>query len=129
MTERPVLDKAEHVALIKAALEATLSARAEHDIREEERQDQEERLASFKLIPIGDLWQTSPEKLRLEGLAKDPVRYALRKQVRELGKELHQVLGNTDAMLDVAEEVAAKDFQYRMTIIDKAWDGIGDWYA
>ena len=43
--------------------------------------------------------------------------------------ELHHVLGNTDAMLDLAEEVAAKDFQYRMTIIDKAWDGIGDWYA
>ena len=32
-------------------------------------------------------------------------------------------------MMDVAEEVAAKDFQYRMTIIDKAWDGIGHWHA
>jgi hypothetical protein len=126
-TAAPVITKDEHLALLKLALEASLTARTKHDTREGQRRAKQP--AQFKLTPWSYLAEMPAEKLRLEAMVRDPVRYALRKQVRDLGKGLYQVLGNTDAMLDMAEEVAAKDFQYRMTIIDKAWDGIGDWYA
>jgi hypothetical protein len=125
---KPTLGKEEHLALIKVALEASLTARTQYDAWQDE-QRASQPLPRFELIPYSYYLETSAEKIRLDSLTADPVRYALRKQVRALGKELYQLLGNTNAMLVVAEELAAKDFGYRMNIIDKAWDGIGHWYA
>jgi hypothetical protein len=123
----PVITKDEHLALLKLALKASLTARTEHDTREEQRRAKQP--PRLKLTPWTCFGEKPDATIRLEAVARDPVRYALRKQVRDLGKELYQLLGNTNDMLEIAEEVAAPNFQYRMNIIDKAWDGIGHWHA
>jgi hypothetical protein len=79
------------------------------------------------------LLATSLAQLYLEDVIDDPVGNALQEQMRELGKcLLHRLLGNTAAMLKVAEEVAELDqpnWGYRINVIDKSWDGIGGWAA
>jgi hypothetical protein len=68
-------------------------------------------------------------RLELEAIVKDPVRTALRRQLKDLGKRLYRALGNTKAMVSICEDVAARDPKrrsYRADIVDKAWDGIGE---
>lgn len=49
-----------------------------------------------------------------------------------LGKRLYELNSDTNAMLEIAEEVADRDhphYGHRIDVIDKRWDGIGDWIA
>jgi len=77
-----------------------------------------------------------PNRLYLEGIIENPIKRALRKQLKELGQHLFTVLGTTDGMVKLAEEIADLDpshWGYRINIIDKAWDGVGKdgdrWWA
>lgn len=117
---------AEHLALLKQAIAANLRARIEYD---EWRDSQATGPIKLELINAADLMRTSRDKLRLEEAIANPVRSALRSQLRDLGKRLFRLLGTTDAMLMVAEEVADMapgSPDRRINIIDKTWDGIGD---
>ncbi|HEY7301267.1 MAG TPA: hypothetical protein VH684_25535 [Xanthobacteraceae bacterium] len=132
---RPVLDKAEHVALLKQAIAANLDAREEHAKRQAAARAHEP--PDFKLINCADLMRTPWEKLNLDGIIEDPTRRALKDQLKQLGRRLFDVVGSLDAMRDVAEEVASmkpRNWGTRIDIIDKNWDGIGDdargrWWA
>jgi hypothetical protein len=120
----------EHVDLLKQAIAANLAARGEHD----KRRDRAARgkPVELKIISAAQLIAADPEKLHLDAVIEDPVRKALRAQLRDLGERLHRLLPNTDAMLEVAEEVAdiePERWGRRIDLIDKAWDGIGHWVA
>ncbi len=67
--------------------------------------------------------------LDVADLARGPVRAACRQAVRRIGEHLFKVLGTTSAMSGLAERVAAwepKQYGMRVSIIDHAWDGIGN---
>jgi hypothetical protein len=67
-------------------------------------------------------------KRTFEGIIDNPIKGAVRAQVTSLGKELYKLLGNTDAMREICNDVAARNPKregWRLDIIDKAWDGVG----
>ena len=125
------LPKDQHLALIKQALAATLRARYELDCRQD-------AAAKAKGYPIpetppmscSDLLAINPIQLGLEATARRPEHKALRKQLKDLGKQLFRLMGSTNAMRDVAEELANEKgrggFQYQAGILDHAWDGVGE---
>jgi hypothetical protein len=125
------LTKDEHLALLKRAIAANMRARVEHDLRCAEIAGPFE----LKVISAQELFETDPNRLLLEGVVEDPVRKALRAQLKDLGWRLFHLLGNTDAMLTVAEEISNMkpgNWHYRIDILDKTWDGIGkegDWWV
>lgn len=115
---KPKMTDDEHLALLKDAIDANLTARIEYD--RQQRPPSEIRFVRFD----DDDWA----RLRLEAIIDHPVETALRRQLKDLGKELYRALGSTQAMVPVCQEVAARDPKkenYRSTIVDKAWDGIG----
>jgi len=65
----------------------------------------------------------------LSDLYTSPIDAAFKRSIRTIGKRLFELLGNTDAMLDICERVASKGrggSGYRGNIIDQTWDGIGN---
>ena len=115
---KPKMTDDEHIALLKDAIDANLTARIKYD-----QQPQPPRKLTFIRFDDED-WA----RLKLEAIIDDPVRTALRRQLKQLGKELYRALGDTRAMVAICEEVAARDPKkegYRSDIMDKAWDGIG----
>ena len=74
--------------------------------------------------------RNDPEKLHLEAIIGDPVRRALRAQLKDLGWRLFRVLGSTRGMLAIAEEVASLEpgraGMIRINIVDQCWDVIGE---
>jgi hypothetical protein len=114
------LTKEEHLALLKQAIAANLRARIEHDRRLTPPTE-------FKIVNAFE--NTDPNQLFLEGVVEDPIRKALRAQLKDLGWRLFRLLGSTDAMLAVAQEISELkpgNWHYRIDIIDKTWDGIGE---
>jgi hypothetical protein len=120
-----------HLALLKQAIAASLAARIAHELRREKEPVQGS--------PDPTRWvdlAADDRQIHLSDLIRDPVRKALRTQMRDLGKRLYQLVRNTNTMLELAEEIAnlePRRWQYRMNVIDKAWDGIGEgadrWWA
>ena len=129
------LTKEEHLALLKLAIAANLTARVEHDRRQEAAS--RDRPIEFQVFSAADLMGADPNRLHLEDIIDDPVRMgAARATVRSWGSDLFNVLGTKDGMVEIAEEVADLDpphWGYRINIIDKAWDGVGQdddrWWA
>jgi hypothetical protein len=120
------LTNEEHLAMLKKAIAANLAARVKHDIRQE--RDARGKAVEFKLICAAELMEADEDALYLESVIEDPIRKALRKQLKDLGWRLFRLLGNTDRMLEVAEEISNMkpgSWQYRIDIFDKTWDGIG----
>lgn len=67
-------------------------------------------------------------RLGFEALTGDPVRHALRRGVRGIGRELYRLGGTTEAMLRSLYRVCDLDpvaEGRRLSITDHAWDGIG----
>jgi hypothetical protein len=121
------MTQAEHLALLKQAVVANIEARIEHDKREEAKQRPPG--TTIKAHTLGDDW----DRLRLESLIRDPVRHALRKQLKKLGKQIYAVNGIA-AMHDIIEDVsvsAAKahgvNYSWVGAVISKAWNGVGGW--
>jgi hypothetical protein len=122
-----VLTGDDYLGLIKRAIAENLAARLDHD----KRREKANRGKEFKI----EMWSaaalvgTPQEQLRLEDIVKDPVRRALRAQLKELGQCLYRHVQSIDRMREVAEEAAdlmPKRWGYRINIIDKAWDGVGE---
>lgn len=117
------LQREEHLELLKQAIAANIEARVRHDLWL-----QQQPPRPFKVWRMNDLMATPDEKLHLDAIAHDPVLEALQTQLRKLGKDLFRLLGSTDAMLEVAEEIAQRDpknWQFRINLFDKNWDGLG----
>jgi hypothetical protein len=128
------LSKTDHLEMLKRAIAANLAARTEHDKRQEEASQGEQPeltvISAAHLLGADDNW------LYLDVVIRDPVRRALREQLKELGQRLFNLLGTTAGMDKIAEEIAdfvPEHWSYRINIIDKAWDGVGKgndrWWA
>lgn len=116
--------KGEHLALLKEALAANIEARKRH---EEWLQQQPPK--PLQVWWLGDMTVEAMAKYDLEAIVHDPELEALRAQLRKLGKELFRLLGSTDAMLEVAEEIAKRDppnWDWCINLFDKNWDGLGN---
>lgn len=70
----------------------------------------------------------SRTEMEVDQLIEDPVYYAMRQAVRKLGAILH---ASDPTLMDGAiNDVADRPKGGRkVSIIDHAWDGIGQWYA
>jgi hypothetical protein len=114
-----------HLDMLKRAINANLTARIEHD----RRRQTPAGVSKIELINLADLVAADDNWLYLDEIISDPVRRALRVQLKTLGQRLFDLVGDTDRMRDVAEEVANQKpgpWGKRINIIDKAWDGIGN---
>jgi hypothetical protein len=78
------------------------------------------------IIDAADLMDT--EFLPGEMFVQDPIRRSLREGVKQLGRTLFALTGSTEAMRNFCNR-DHEDWQDRAIILDKAWDGIGDWAA
>jgi hypothetical protein len=48
-----------------------------------------------------------------------------------LGRQLHE-FGGLSAMIDAAQQVASRDqndYGRRISLLDRAWDGVGEWLS
>lgn len=117
----PAINKADHLALLRRAIAANLDALEAHRHRRAESQP------PTHIYPT--MWAAEPlEKLHLDSIIKDPARRALKEQLKKLGQQLFDIVGSTDAMRDVADEVAnlnPRKWGARAAILDKGWDGVG----
>lgn len=121
MTTTATISRLEHVTLIRDALDALLKARLEHDQRCDEMPPK-----PIKFVRFDNFDAT---RSRFEGIIEDPVRAALRRVMNDLGKELFKLVGSIEVMLAICNEVASRDPKRegrRLSIIDSAWNGIGD---
>ncbi|AWB26202.1 hypothetical protein DA075_35630 (plasmid) [Methylobacterium currus] len=113
------------VRAAELALDKLLSAIIAHDAT----RDQEPR-GPIKATPF---WFVSLDDAALaqaafDELVRDPIHYALRHGVKRLGRELHR-LGGLDAMSAAIDRVADMDPRHsgrRVSIMDSAWNGIGE---
>jgi hypothetical protein len=122
------LSKADHLEMLKSAVAANLAARTEHDKRREKARESQGEPFDISLISVGDLLGADDDWLYLDAVIADPVYKALRKQLKDLGQRLFNLLGTTAGMDTIAEEIAdlvPEHWSYRVNIIDKAWDGVG----
>jgi hypothetical protein len=124
------LTREEHIECLKEALRKNLKERFELDGREEQRAAELGVEPAFDLLSVGDLCATPHDQLVLDEIIKNPVLQALRRQMRWIGQQLFTVLGSTDAMREIAEEVANEPghggWGYKITVMDKNWDGVGE---
>lgn len=80
---------------------------------------------------LDSLRNHTPAQIATDELLDNPVGEATRQAIRKLGKRLHEI-GGTKLMQDVLDRVANRAPQQstsRTDIMDKRWDGIGDWFA
>ena len=110
---------------IKAALEALLDQMVEIDCAL--RQPTKPGELRFKIIDRGEPMPARREIQNRE-LLERPVRTACKHAITLLGKRVHELLGDYDAMVAFAEEVAAGGPQsgHRQSILNWAWHGVGD---
>jgi hypothetical protein len=119
-----VMDNNAELERIKAALEALLNQMVEIDCaRREPIKPGELR---FKIIDRGEPIPAGRERQNRE-LLERPVRTACKHAITLLGKRVHELLGDYDAMVAFAEEVAAGGplSGHRQSILYWAWHGIG----
>jgi hypothetical protein len=117
----------DEIANIKVALKALLAEMLRRD-----RKPREYRVGSAMTMAEIDRWHALGKNFRAaDAIIKDPVRTACRDAIRKLGKRLHELVGDDhDGMLKVANSVSGqKHYSHHISIIDKAWDGIGDWHS
>jgi hypothetical protein len=122
------MSKADHVDMLKRAIAANLEARMDHDRRQRRQRDRRAEPSRLEFINAADLARADADWLYLEEVIRDPVRKALRKQLRDLGQQLFDVLGTTAGMRDIACAIAnldRKHWHHRINILDKGWDGVG----
>lgn len=65
-------------------------------------------------------------------LFEHPISTSLRLGIKQIGAELFRKCGHTGLMSEVLESVARMDtkaYARRASVLDHAWDGIGDWHA
>jgi hypothetical protein len=82
----------------------------------------------LELIEFDDIKVISPNDSAIDRIIEDPIEGAYLLAIRKLGERLFR-LGGIDLMQDVAERVSVRSRRhpnYRGSIIDHHWDGVGD---
>jgi hypothetical protein len=79
-------------------------------------------------------WHGRPVPTRrdcqISSVLNNPVRGACRNAIRLLGERLFELTNDTKAMRIIDESVSDGPHSgKRMSILNSAWDGIGDWHA
>lgn len=91
-----------------------------------------QRKAPFpKMLTASELMQKSEVTLTAEEIVADPVGRSLRLGIEALGERLNEI-GGMKAMHAALDEVVSRDparKSWRANILDKRWDGIGEWHA
>lgn len=129
---------ASEISRIEAALDNILSAITHLDQGIWAPGKPRAKSAAYRIYSMADLGaeyelkQTYTVSQRYaEDILDNPVREVLAKSVRQLGKRLHEI-GGLNAMQEACERVANIDepnWGRRTNIMDKRWDGIGNWVA
>lgn len=116
-------------------LEAALNVLLEHLI-EHRSKDASRPLTKLAPLETAQLMSLPDEVFEARYLATDPIETVLKIGITKIGQFLFDLTGSTEAMLDSAERVAGDDkneFQRKISIVDAAWDGIGNdadrWFA
>jgi hypothetical protein len=127
LPKAPITDE-EHLTMLKRAIAANLDARIKHDIALAKQQKgvSDGDIQSFC---GADIMAADSDWLYLDDLIANPIRKALRAQLKDLGWRLFRLTKSIETMRDVCLEAANKKlggFQARADIVDKAWNGIGD---
>jgi hypothetical protein len=123
------MDNKAELKRIKAALKALLHQMVEIDCAPREPTKPDE--LRFKIMNNGPI--PAGGEIQIRELLERPVRSACKHAITLLGKRVHELLGDHDAMVAFAEEVAVDGQQYglqhghRASILNWAWDGIGGW--
>ncbi len=122
------MDNKAELERIKAALVALLNQMVEIDCAP--RGPTKPGELRFKIIDRGEPIPAGRE-IQIRELLERPVRSACKHAITLLGKRVHELLGDYDAMVAFAEEVASDGPQYshRRSILNWAWDGIGGGHA
>ena len=120
----------ERVSAIESALNRLLEEILANEARKRADGPIEFKLVSFAAIDAAAM-PTRAESA-ISDMAKDPVGAACRLGVRHCGEMLFQI-GGVDLMHEVIDRVADQNpakFGARGTIMDHAWNGIGDvWWS
>lgn len=118
---------AEEIAGIENALDTLVAAMVEQDCRPRPAGV----VKTFQRLSLTDITshfdETTPAQRVAEALVANPVREAMARAVRDLGKRLHEI-GGMELMSDVCQRVADRDdanWGRRTDILDKRWDGVG----
>lgn len=85
----------------------------------------------LRMLTYEDLAATTEHAEVAEEIIADPVGRSLRLGIEALGERLHEI-GGLKAMGAVMTDVVARRPEQeaqRTDIIDKRWDGIGEWLA
>lgn len=80
--------------------------------------------------PIADRIRPIGQRDMFAEMERNPFWYALRSEVRDVGWNAF-VSGGMRAMHDIERQVdeAANDGEWSVSVLDKWWDGIGNWHA
>jgi hypothetical protein len=72
----------------------------------------------------------SRKQIAVSAILREPVRGALKMGVRALGQEIFDLTADTEIMLRISDAACDGPNGGRcLSIVNSAWDGIGDWYA
>ena len=127
----PAPTAAEIEIAIDEVLSALVAYRKEPPESAQRARDRRPTRDTFATLGIAELVDTPPEIHRARDLTSSPVETGLKKSLRELGKLLHDQVGDAE-MHVVAERVCLADesnFGRRMSPLDSAWNGIGSWVS
>ena len=111
---------------VERALDALLRAMIAED---DKRTAVDFKVTVFTAADLRNVKFPTRAEMDVKAIVDEPVRAACKQAVRKLGEWLFKLLGSTDAMSDLCERVADMDpprWGYRVDIIDKTWDGIGN---
>jgi len=127
------MTEAERNAAIDAITEA-LDKLVTQAIFEDLRWVQQEGGRRFRIYSREDLEKPPVDAAahEVEELLERPISAACRWAIRRLGQKLYHLTGSLEPMQDLAERVAGRDpksFSSRIDILDKRWNGIGDWWS
>jgi hypothetical protein len=79
-----------------------------------------------RVTSAADLCATKTQVLRARSIAANPVEYAIKKMMKEVGQLLFDRLGSLDALHKVVDRVADRgDWYRRIAPIDSAFNGVG----
>jgi hypothetical protein len=121
-------DQTSELDKIRRALDALLAAMVAIDMTPRKGPPEPLRLVSFAELAAGPI--PSRRDCQIAAVLREPVRAACRNAIRLLGERLLELLGNTGEMAEIAESLSdGPQYGRRASILDHAWDGIGDWCA
>ena len=114
---------------IEAALHAVLSAAVVADRSPSLLMEDGPRTLGSSVTSVIERFAWTPAQRRAGDLLDRPVSELCRQSVRTFGERLYEI-GGLGLMQDVLYRVAARDPDRearRMAIMDRRWDGIGEW--